>query len=256
MPPGLPGRYAQSVMPEPTTPTTDVQTSPQAATTPAVDDDRAAMIASGVEALLFSASKPLPAALVAETIASAEAASSPETANATGRSMIDAGHVDAAVDALNARYDAGGHAFSIERVAGGFRVMTRPEHAGLLARFHQSRASTKLSRAAIETAAIVAYQQPITRARLESIRGVACGEVLRSLLEKRLIAIVGRAEELGRPMLYGTTKRFLDVFGLASIKDLPDAGPDLPTLPKREAEPARDEAPAKPDAEASRTDPV
>jgi segregation and condensation protein B len=87
---------------------------------------------------------------------------------------------------------------------------------------HGIKEQQSLSRAALETLAIIAYRQPITRADLEAIRGVACGEVLRSILEKKLIDIVGRAEELGRPMLYGTTKRFLESFGLASIKDLPN----------------------------------
>lgn len=100
--------------------------------------------------------------------------------------------------------------------------MARPEFGGVLASLHGMKEQQSLSRAALETLAIIAYRQPITRADLEAIRGVACGEVLRSILEKRLIDIVGRAEELGRPMLYGTTKRFLESFGLASIKDLPN----------------------------------
>ncbi|MCA9312250.1 MAG: SMC-Scp complex subunit ScpB, partial [Phycisphaerales bacterium] len=74
----------------------------------------------------------------------------------------------------------------------------------------------------------IAYRQPITRAELETIRGVGCGEVVRSLLEKRLIAIVGRAEELGRPMLYGTSRRFLEIFGLGSLRDLPAVADVLP----------------------------
>ena len=86
---------------------------------------------------------------------------------------------------------------------------------------HRSRASTRLSKPALETLAIIAYRQPITRAELEAIRGVACGEVVRSLMERKMVKITGRAEELGRPMLYGTTRQFLDTFGLSSVKDLP-----------------------------------
>ncbi|MCK6475909.1 MAG: SMC-Scp complex subunit ScpB [Phycisphaerales bacterium] len=111
----------------------------------------------------------------------------------------------------------------MERVAGGYRFMTLARHARAVAALRQQRDSTKLSRPAIETLAIIAYRQPITRAELEAIRGVACGEVLKSLMERRLIAIVGRSEELGRPMLYGTTRHFLDAFGLAALKDLPSA---------------------------------
>jgi len=106
--------------------------------------------------------------------------------------------------------------------------MTRPEHAPVLAAIRQQQLHGKLSRAAVETLAIIAYKQPITRADLESIRGVACGEVLRSLMERRLVTIDGRAEEPGRPMLYGTTREFLDQFGLASLKDLPPADAGAP----------------------------
>ena len=101
--------------------------------------------------------------------------------------------------------------------------MTVPKWRGVIASFHGLSAQQRMSKASVETLAIIAYKQPVTRAKLEAIRGVACGEVLRSLIERRLVTIVGRAEELGRPMLYGTTKGFLEAFGLASLKDLPSA---------------------------------
>jgi len=129
--------------------------------------------------------------------------------------------VRAGVEHLNQLYTETGRSFRIESLAGGFRVMTLPEFAGAIAAFQGARARTSLSPAALEALAIVSYKQPITRAKLEAIRGVACGEILRSLMERRLVTIVGRAEELGRPMLYGTTARFLEVFGLSSLKDLP-----------------------------------
>jgi segregation and condensation protein B len=110
-------------------------------------------------------------------------------------------------------------------------MMTTPEHAPTLAAFHRTRSNSKLSRPALETLAIIAYRQPITRADLESIRGVACGEVLKSLMDRDLVRITGRAEELGRPMLYGTTKRFLDTFGLASTRDLPKPDADRDDKP-------------------------
>ena len=99
--------------------------------------------------------------------------------------------------------------------------MVAPEFGSVVAAFDRNRQSTKLSRASIETLSIIAYRQPITRAQIEAIRGVACGEVLRSLLDRKLIVIKGRAEEIGRPMLYGTTAQFLELFGLASLRDLP-----------------------------------
>ena len=126
-----------------------------------------------------------------------------------------------AIKALNEQYASGGRSFRIEQVAGGFQILTLPDHGDLLKKFHQKEVDAKLTRAAIETLAIIAYKQPILRADVEAIRGVACGETIRSLMEKRLVKIAGRAEEPGRPILYGTTKRFLELFGLNSIKDLP-----------------------------------
>jgi len=126
-----------------------------------------------------------------------------------------------AVEALNQVYEESGRSFRVERVAGGYRLMTLPEHASVIAAVRGSQGDGKLSRAAIETLSIVAYRQPVTRAEIESIRGVSSGEMLRSLLEKRLVDIAGRAEEPGRPLLYGTTRSFLESFGLATLKDLP-----------------------------------
>lgn len=171
-----------------------------------------------VEAVLMTLDRPMPAAKLAEALA--ETPLKP-----------DAKAIDAAVRSLNKDYDRTGRSFRIEQVAGGYRIMTRPRFASALAAFHRSRSTGRLSRAAIETLAIIAYRQPITRAELEAIRGVACGEVLRSLLERRMIQIAGRAEEVGRPMLYGTTRQFLDTFGLASLKDLPASGELRPVEP-------------------------
>lgn len=131
--------------------------------------------------------------------------------------------IAAAVNLLNGVYRESGRTFTIEHLAGGYRLMTVPKWRGVIASFHGLSAQQRMSKASVETLAIIAYKQPVTRAKLEAIRGVACGEVLRSLIERRLVTIVGRAEELGRPMLYGTTKGFLEAFGLASLKDLPSA---------------------------------
>ena len=100
-------------------------------------------------------------------------------------------------------------------------MLTLPEYNSYLEKLHKVRGESRLSRAALETLAIVAYKQPATRAVIEAIRGVACGEVLRSLMDKGLIKVVGRAEELGRPMLYGSTRKFLEVFGLNTLDQLP-----------------------------------
>ena len=169
------------------------------------------------------------AALVEAVLLSADRAiSASRLAEAAG--LEDASGVPDLVRALNDDYERTGRAFRIEPVAGGFRVMTLPRFAEAVARVRGERAHARLSRAALETLAIVAYKQPITRAQLEAIRGVACGDILRSLIDRRLITIAGRAEELGRPMLYGTTRHFLDAFGLASVSDLPKPA-DLPGSP-------------------------
>lgn len=129
-----------------------------------------------------------------------------------------------AVEALNSEYQASGRSFRIEQVSGGYRMMTLPQFRSVIATLQGLGAGSKLSRAAIDTLAIIAYRQPITRAQLEAIRGVACGEVLKSLTDRRLVTISGRSEELGRPLLYSTSKGFLDAFGLSSLKDLPTPG--------------------------------
>lgn len=123
---------------------------------------------------------------------------------------------------LNKKYREGGFSFRIEKIAGGYQMMTLPVFNVWLSKLMKVRTDSKLTPAALETLAIISYKQPIIRADVEAIRGVASGEVIRNLMYKGLVKIVGRAEVLGRPMQYGTTKKFLEVFGLNSLKDLPD----------------------------------
>jgi segregation and condensation protein B len=127
------------------------------------------------------------------------------------------------IESLNAKYAAENHAFRIEQIAGGYQMLTLNTFNFWLKKMLRARSDNKLSPAAMETLAIIAYKQPIIRADIEAIRGVAVGEVIRSLMYKGLVKIAGRAEILGRPMLYGTTKKFLEIFGLNSLKDLPKA---------------------------------
>jgi segregation and condensation protein B len=127
------------------------------------------------------------------------------------------------IETLNQQYVETKRSFRIEEIAGGFQMMTLPEYNNWLKNMLKQRSENKLSPAALETLAIVSYKQPIIRADIEAIRGVACGEIVRTLMYKGLVKIVGKAEILGRPMLYGTTKKFLQVFGLSDIKDLPKA---------------------------------
>jgi segregation and condensation protein B len=179
--------------------------------------DRA--IDAGVEAILLSTDKPVSAARLAEAlgVSVAGGAGGEESGESAGGAPL----VREAVARLNSVYAETGRSFRIESVAGGYRVMTLARFAKVIAAFQGGRSRTTLSHAALETLAIISYKQPITRARLEAIRGVACGEILRSLIDRRLVTVAGRAEELGRPILYATTKRFLETFGLASLRDLP-----------------------------------
>ena len=166
-----------------------------------------------LEALLLSTHHPLTAGKLAE--------------------LLDLGAtkpIRSAIKSLNEQYELTGRSFRIEQVAGGYQLLTLPEFGDTLKKFHQREIDAKLTKAALETLAIVAYKQPILRVDVEAIRGVACGETIRNLMEKHLVKIAGRAEEPGRPILYGTTKRFLELFGLNSLKDLPQS--DALTKPK------------------------
>jgi len=125
------------------------------------------------------------------------------------------------IENLNGKYKANNNAFRIEQIAGGYQMLTLSPYNYWLKKLLRVRSDSKLSPAALETLAIIAYKQPVMRADIEAVRGVAAGEVIRTLCYKGLVKIVGRAEVLGRPMLYGTTKKFLETFGLNTLKDLP-----------------------------------
>ena len=127
------------------------------------------------------------------------------------------------VERLRAMYEKDGSAFQVEELAGGYQLLTRPDFHPWLLRVRRLNVDLKITPTARETLAIVAYRQPIGRAEVEAIRGVQCSEVLRQLMEKGLLRIAGREESLGRPVLYGTTRKFLQCFGLNSLRDLPQA---------------------------------
>ncbi len=129
--------------------------------------------------------------------------------------------VVAALDGLRRRYDDGGHGIALVALADGYQILTRPELADAIAEAQIVDRPRKLSTPAMETLAIIAYRQPVGRAEVEEIRGVAADGVLRLLLERGLIDVVARGEGLGRPLLYGTTPAFLELLGLPSIAELP-----------------------------------
>jgi segregation and condensation protein B len=158
-----------------------------------------------VEALLFASDQPVPLARVAQML---------------GKDY-DAKSVRAIVEALNAEYAGQNRSFELVEIAGGFQMLTKSEFKTWVGELYKHRRQEKLTPSAVETLAIVAYRQPILRVTVDDIRGVQCGPLLRSLLERGLIKVVGRQNVPGRPILYGTTRLFLEHFGLKSLKDLP-----------------------------------
>ncbi|MCE9619537.1 MAG: SMC-Scp complex subunit ScpB [Planctomycetes bacterium] len=183
---------------------------PEPAEVPCADQT----LESRVEAVLLSVSRPVSEAKLVEFLGLESAGSKDKAATALVRQ---------AIDKLNSEYAASARSFRVERLAGGWQLLTLGKFAPLLTRVHGDRQQGRLSPAALDTLAIIAYRQPVLRSELEAVRGVACGDVLRGLMERRLVRITGRAEELGRPMLYGTTTEFLRVFGISRIEDLPQA---------------------------------
>jgi segregation and condensation protein B len=159
-----------------------------------------------LEAVLFLAREPL---------------SSRRLAQLAG--LADGTEARTLVRRLGQCYDVQGTAFRVEEVAGGFQLLSRPKFGRWLRRLFRPSAHERLSAPALETLAVVAYRQPVLRGEVEAIRGVQCGEMLRQLLERDLVRIAGRSHELGRPFLYATTRRFLQVFGLRNLDDLPRA---------------------------------
>ena len=176
-----------------------------------------------VESILFSTDAPLSAGRIAQLLG-----------------IGDVNDVKKHIETLNARYERNGSSFRIQSIAKGYQMLTLPVYNNWVQKLHKTRHDAKLSSAALETLAIIAYKQPILRVNIESIRGVAAGDMLVRLREMNLVRIVGRAEEIGRPLLYGTTNRFLKVFGLSSLKDLPKLDDDRPdeVPPLRMAGPA------------------
>ncbi|NQT89398.1 SMC-Scp complex subunit ScpB, partial [bacterium] len=158
-----------------------------------------------IEALLFAADESLRTGRIREIVGE-----------------VDGNTVRRVTEELQKEYADAARGIQIEEVAGGFRMLSNPGHAEWVEQLRKREKSTKLSQAALETLAIIAYKQPIHRADIENIRGVGVDSIVRGLQERGLIRITGRAEVLGRPFLYGTTRRFLEVFGLKSLKDLPD----------------------------------
>ena len=157
-----------------------------------------------VEAVLFASDAPL----TADEIARAD-------------ESLDEDRVEEALQTLQADYDDGQRAFQLVEIAEGYQILTRPEYAPYLERFDNVPRPSRLSGPSLETLAIIAYRQPIGRIEIEYVRGVGSSGVIGTLQDRRMIDVVGRAEGLGRPLLYGTTQHFLEHFGFESLEDLP-----------------------------------
>lgn len=163
-----------------------------------------------VEALLFASDAPLEAERIRDVL-----------------DLVSADEAKALVAELGRRYDAGARGLAIVEVGGGFRMVTRPELAPWLVRLARSRTRVRLSRPALETLAIVAYKQPVSRPEIDAVRGVNSEGVLENLLERRLVRIGGRKEAPGRPFIYETTREFLVAFGLRDLGELPQIEGEL-----------------------------
>ncbi|MDQ6887717.1 MAG: SMC-Scp complex subunit ScpB [Gemmatimonadota bacterium] len=163
-------------------------------------------LAKLLEAALFASGRPL----AIEELAALDDDSSPAA-------------VQMALDELRGHYDSEGHGVELVELGGGWQILTRPEYTETIERAQLASRPARLSSAALETLAIIAYRQPLGRGEIEEIRGVSVGGMLKTLLERGLIDVVGRAEGIGRPLLYGTTGFFLEQFALRHLEELPRA---------------------------------
>jgi len=174
-------------------------------TTPRAEIDR---VQGGIEAILLAADRPVPRDELLETYGE-----------------VPPSLVDRALERIELEFSGGGRGIHLQRVAGGYQLRTNPAFSDAV-REHVEANPVSLSRAAVETLAIVAYRQPVTRAEIEEIRGVDSSGVLRTLTDYDMVRVVGRLDDLGRPHVYGTTDRFLEVFGLEDLTDLPTLSED------------------------------
>jgi len=156
-----------------------------------------------IESLLFVADEPLPVDRIKKILI-----------------QVETREIREAMAELTAEYEARGGGFYLDEVAGGFHISTRPQYTEWIKKLIQPK-PLRLSKPALETLVIIAYKQPIIRSDIEHLRGVDCGGVIRVLLERKLIRVLGRKEIAGRPLIYATTKRFLEIFDLKNLRDLP-----------------------------------
>jgi segregation and condensation protein B len=174
-----------------------------------------------LESLLFATDRPLTAKALAQALhEAAKVSPGPETVLYAKTNVAE---IAAALDQLREWQQSSGSTLVVAEVAGGYVLRTRPEYAAWTNRLFDAPKAPKLSQPALETLAVIAYRQPIGRAEIESVRGVAVDGVVATLLERKVIRIAGRSEQPGRPLLYETTPLFLELFGLKALDELPNA---------------------------------
>ncbi len=188
-----------------------------------------------IEALIFVSGDPLPINRLVEVL------------------DVSKEEVRKGIEDLSQKYIETGSGIQLMEVAGGYQLRTSPVHSVYVNRFLERKKKSTISGAAMETLAIVAYKQPITRAEMEAIRGVGVDGVLKSLLDKRLIKVVGTKEVPGKPNLYGTTKHFLEYFGINSLKDLPPVEDLSETFSSVSGNENKEESTAQPEEENDNT---
>lgn len=191
-----------------------------------------------IESLIFSASSPIKVSDIKQALESAFDA------------KIQESEIIKAVDQLREKYADESFAFGIEHIAGGFQFLSKAPYFNTIGEYIKHEANKRLSRAALETLAIIAYKQPVIKSEIEKIRGVSCDYTVQKLLDKELVEILGRDDGPGRPLIYGTSKKFMDYFGISGVKDLPQlkdfANPDEEIgLPKDIVEDSTESEPKK-----------
>lgn len=196
----------QDIQEQPETETANKESSPK----PKKEKEPAIPVPEGmtadkiVEALIFSTSRPISSGKLCAIV-----------------DGVTPARLQKIVKQLNSEYNESDRPYRINEIASGFRMYTTPQYAPWVQKLHKSVQNRKLTPAAIETLSIIAYKQPITKAEVESVRGVSCGQLIRTLIEAGLVFVKGKSSDVGAPNLYATTDTFLEEFGLKSLDDLP-----------------------------------
>ncbi|MCH7401459.1 SMC-Scp complex subunit ScpB [Belliella kenyensis] len=162
-----------------------------------------------IEALVFCAPEPISAEEIQKCLSE------------MFESEVPLEHILTAIAELQSKYTSDDYSFNLEHIAGGYQFLTKPAYQASIAILLKQQSQKRLSTAQLETLSIIAYKQPVTKTEVEQIRGVSCDYSIQKLLEKELVSIKGKSDSIGRPLLYGTSDKFMEYFGINSLKDLP-----------------------------------